>query len=263
MCDAALPVKDHGTSDYVSAFKHQLDSHINDILAFNEIKVMLDKHESELARVKINASEKFDEIFRKVTVKYNELVQAANGLQHAVELSSPSKPSTGPPALQRSTVQGPPTPGPPPMGLPPSGPPPKAPTRRRRRAAASGAVTRQASLTSLKPPLNGGPASVPPPGPNAPPLLPVPGTGKSPPGNIPPPLGNLSNTTGLPAGDRPPPPLSSPSLQTCCQMIPNDKYSGRYREKIAEKPCGDIRTASADVLAKMEVNIRIVLFFKK
>ena len=93
------------TTSYVSSFKHQLDSHINDILAFNEIKTMLDKYETNLARVKINASERFDDIFQKVMVKYTHLVQAVRTLKAAKETPPTASPSTvGPPNLRPSSI---------------------------------------------------------------------------------------------------------------------------------------------------------------
>jgi len=70
---------------YVETFKRQLDTHIESVLAVDDIQELLEPYEDELLHVKWNGSEKFETLYQKVSIKYNDLVQGAKRLKHFIE----------------------------------------------------------------------------------------------------------------------------------------------------------------------------------
>lgn len=69
----------------VSTFKQVLDSHIDRVLAYRQIEQMLEMFEGKLGIVPINGKALFQDIFEKVSLRYNDVVLAANTLKKALE----------------------------------------------------------------------------------------------------------------------------------------------------------------------------------
>ncbi|XP_052781830.1 VWFA and cache domain-containing protein 1-like [Mya arenaria] len=87
-CSDGKTIIDESTwNEDVDSFKQEMDTHIDKVLAYNEIGAMLEKHENELTYVRVSGSEEFEKLFQKVSTKYNDLVSAANSLKTIFEMN--------------------------------------------------------------------------------------------------------------------------------------------------------------------------------
>ncbi|KAH3820782.1 hypothetical protein DPMN_122531 [Dreissena polymorpha] len=72
--------------------KERLDSHVERLLDVSGIEKMIAQYETNVAEVPVNVTREFEEIFEKVTVKYNDLVIVANSLKKYLEGMEPLVP---------------------------------------------------------------------------------------------------------------------------------------------------------------------------
>ena len=70
---------------WVLGFKQDLDSHIDKVLAYGQIEKMLSGFETKLVNAPINGEEIFNGIFQNVSLRYNDVVLAANRLKQKLE----------------------------------------------------------------------------------------------------------------------------------------------------------------------------------
>ncbi|XP_052284951.1 VWFA and cache domain-containing protein 1-like isoform X3 [Dreissena polymorpha] len=77
---------------YVTMLKERLDSHVERLLDVSGIEKMIAQYETNVAEVPVNVTREFEEIFEKVTVKYNDLVIVANSLKKYLEGMEPLVP---------------------------------------------------------------------------------------------------------------------------------------------------------------------------
>lgn len=82
-------IDDSQINRYVTSFKQELESHIDQVLAYKQIQQMLDVAEAELAHGPIKGEEIFKEVFQSVSLRYNDVVLAANTLKKELEKNIP------------------------------------------------------------------------------------------------------------------------------------------------------------------------------
>lgn len=104
-------IDDSQLDQFVTSFKQELESHIDQVLAYKQIQQMLDVAEAELAHGPINGEEIFKEVFQNVSLRYNDVVLAANTLKNELEKNIS--------LLNFGSIMGPPVPngGSPPVPL--------------------------------------------------------------------------------------------------------------------------------------------------
>jgi len=214
---------------YVETFKRQLDKHIESVLAVDDIQELLEPYEDELLHVKWNGSEKFQTLYQKVSIKYNDLVQGAKHLKHFIEndLKFDSHRALSirdliPPTNLNTHV----LPGSPPTKLPRNNSPPSALT----------------TPSDLPPPLASPLRQQRPPTISSPPRPPI-VHGQSIP-TIP--ISKPSTLSGpLLPHTRQPPFSEGRTLSACCDMDVSDvMFDGRLRENVTLKACEENSTFS-------------------
>ena len=122
-------------NQWTAKFKTDLDTRIDKMLGYQQVKSMLHKYESELGFVPIKGDETFKQIFERVNSKYNDLVLAVNKLKSGIEKALTDQQADEPDIYSSETESirdqddnfgGPPAPG---NGSPPLGSGPAPPLR--------------------------------------------------------------------------------------------------------------------------------------
>lgn len=74
----------------VNKFKLNLNYHIDEVLAFEHIKQMLEKHEGDLVISPINGPEIFENLYQSISIKYSDVILAVKKLKRAFEANTNS-----------------------------------------------------------------------------------------------------------------------------------------------------------------------------
>ncbi|XP_053377571.1 VWFA and cache domain-containing protein CG16868-like isoform X2 [Mercenaria mercenaria] len=86
VCSVSLEKFDESQMKQIAAtFKQELDSHIDKVLAYGQIEQKLQEFETHLVHGPINGEDIFNEIFQNVSLRYNDVVLAANRLKQVLE----------------------------------------------------------------------------------------------------------------------------------------------------------------------------------
>ena len=99
-------IDDNEVKSWVSNFEQNLNGHVSNVLAVNDIENNLKKYSKDLLIAKVNGSSVFSSVHQSVSLRYTDLELAVNAIKSGLE--SPISPTTA-------------SPGPKPL-VPPGGP---------------------------------------------------------------------------------------------------------------------------------------------